>query len=167
MSTKNRRPTRPKNPTPAQVDPVSRLREAIKNARRLSRELKTGDEDLLAKATMLQGVLSGDVIAASIHARARLQRENLRLRARLTHARLKTEAAKQILLDAEARRTTQTTLMTGDALQRIRDIYGLSEPRPVPALPPIEAEPLPALPPATLEEVSKPDNTPPTESTKE
>jgi hypothetical protein len=159
VSTKNRTPRRApanqslKNLTAAQERPADRLRKAIQIARQMQRQLKAGDEDALAQATLLQGVLSGDVIAASIHARQRLQRENLRLRARLTHARLKTEAAKQLLLQAEASRSIRTQDMNEDAYRRIRDLYGL------------DTQPFHALPAANVT-VPQTDNIPPTESSK-
>lgn len=101
--------------------------------------LRAGDEDALAQATMLQGVLSGDVIAASMHARHRLQRENLQLRRRLTLARIKTEAAKQILFEAEAHRSEATGEITALQIQRIREVYGL-ENHPFLQLPPAPQE---------------------------
>jgi len=120
MSTKNRRPAK----APA-LDPTERITAALVAARRIARLVKSGDEDMLARATLLQGVLSGDVVAASIHTRQRMQREILRLKTRLAHAHLKTEAVKQRLLEAEASKIEQAEL-PGHFLNRIREIYGLA-----------------------------------------
>jgi len=119
MSTKNR--TARKAP---QADPTERITAALAAARRIARLVKSGDEDMLARATLLQGVLSGDVVAASIHTRQRMQREILRLKTRLAHAHLKTESVKQRLLEAEASKIEQAEL-PGHFLNRIREIYGL------------------------------------------
>ncbi len=161
MSTRNRVPRRaipaiarstsPKNPihpdegrAPEPADPArvgDRLRNAIQIARRLQRSLKKGDEDALAKSTLLQGVLSGDVVAASIHARQRLQRENLQLRRRLTLARLKTEHAKRLLIEAETARSMKGTEFTQATIDEIKAIYGLAPSlrKSLPA-PPADAE---------------------------
>ena len=119
MSTKNRRPTKAEA-----GDPTERIKAALRQARRIARLVNSGDEDMLARATLLQGVLSGDVVAASIHARQRMQREILRLKTRLAHAHLKTESVKQRLLEAEASKIEQAEL-PGHFLNRIREIYGL------------------------------------------
>ena len=74
---------------------------------------------------MLQGVLSGDVMAAAVVTRQRLQRENLRLRERLTRARIRTEEAKVKLLDIEAEVRTRPELPMYEIVNRMRAIYGL------------------------------------------
>jgi hypothetical protein len=139
MSTRNRRPAK----APA-LDPTERITAALVAARRLARLVKSGDEDLLARATLLQGVLSGDVVAASIHTRQRMQREILRLKTRLAHAHLKTESVKQRLLEIEADRFEHADL-PGTTLTRIYEIYGLKPPRETRALPAatvtVEAQP--------------------------
>lgn len=135
MSTRNRVPKRLKNLTPEPVSQADRLRKAIRNARQMQRVLRSGDEDVLAKATLLQGVLSGDVIAASIQARQRLQRENLHLRRRIATARLKTELVKQRLLEAEAQRIERHEPTPIVVLNSIREVYGLPPHRELPALP--------------------------------
>lgn len=86
--------------------------------------LKRGDADDLANATLLQGIISGDVISASIVTRQRLQRENLRLRQRLAVQKLRESRAQERLLTITAQKTerqeSHATLMS-----RIRNIYGL------------------------------------------
>lgn len=139
MSTRNR--TARKAPA---LDPTERIQAALAQARRIARLVKSGDEDMLARATLLQGVLSGDVVAASIHARQRMQREILRLKTRLAHAHLKTEAVKQRLLEIEADRFEHADL-PGQTLTRIYEIYGLKPPALSRALPAstvtVEAQP--------------------------
>jgi hypothetical protein len=109
----------------------------------MQRTLRAGDEDALAQATMLQGILSGDVIAASMHARQRLQNENLRLRRRLTHVRIKTEEAKRRLLEAETDRSQVSGEITAIQINRIREIYGLEPQRLLPPAREITAFPIP------------------------
>ena len=101
--------------------------------------LKAGDREALVEATMLQGILSGDVIAASIAARARLQREHLQLRRRLAYSRIKTESAKQRLLDVEVEVRTRPQPDLRTMVNRMREIYGLP-PIPSPLLPEVAAE---------------------------
>lgn len=134
-----RSPTRLKNPTSTRrrfrrapaADPVgvaSRLKFAIKKARQMQSTLKAGDEDALTQATLLQGILSGDVMAASFHARQKLQRENFLLRRRLTMSRIKTETVKQRLLAIEANRRERPETPGWVIALKVADIYGLNAP---------------------------------------
>lgn len=124
MSTKNKRPRHARTKTDRSQ--TERIRAALEQARSVARLVKRGDEDMLARATILQGVVSGDVVAASIHARQRMQREILRLKTRLAHAHLKTEAVKQRLLEAEAT-TIEHAELPAQMMMRIREIYGLPQ----------------------------------------
>ena len=87
---------------------------------------------------MLQGVLSGDVMAAAVVTRQRLQRENLRLRERLTRARIKTEEAKYQLLNIESEVRSRPQLDPYEILTRVRAIYGLLPVARAALLPPAE-----------------------------
>lgn len=109
--------------TPAGVG--ERLKNAIREARKMQSVLKAGDEDALASTMLLQGILSGDVMAASFHVRQRLQRENLRLRRRLNMARIKTETAKVRLLEIEATARSRPASSPFELMNHIREIYGL------------------------------------------
>lgn len=80
---------------------------------------------------MIQGVLSGDVMAATFISKQRLARENTRLRRRITFARLRTEEAKRRLLDIEADRRERPDPDPVTMINRIREIYGM---RPLPLL---------------------------------
>ena len=134
------RPTgsaRLKNPTstvghPRQVSPqdparvVSRLKNAIRKARQMQHVMKEGDEDVLIQSTLIQGLLSGDVMAASIRARLKLQRENQRMRRRLTLSRIRTEEVKQRLLSVEADAREKPPRPWHETLNVIREIYGLA-----------------------------------------
>jgi len=118
-----RRPHR--SPPKNQVGAARRWSEGIKKAHQLIDSLKTGDREAIAEATMLQGVLSGDVMAASIITRQRLQRENLRLRERLTRARIRTEQAKVKLLDIEGELRSRPPQDPYQIVNSVRAIYGL------------------------------------------
>ena len=111
-------------------DPAARLRSAIRKARAMQRVLKSGDEDVLIQSTLMQGLLSGDVMAASIRARLKLQRENQSMRRRLTMSRIRTENVKQRLLAIEADRREKPDTPLRDVLYKIRVIYGLNETNP-------------------------------------
>jgi hypothetical protein len=74
---------------------------------------------------MLQGVLSGDVMAAAIITRQRLQHENLRLRERLTRARIRTEEAKHHLLNIESEVRSRPAPDAFEMVNRMRAIYGM------------------------------------------
>jgi hypothetical protein len=96
---------------------------------------------------MLQGILSGDIMAAMVHTRQRLQNENLRLRRRITMSRLKTEEAKARLLSIEADRRARPEPTAREVLEQVRAIYGLPQatqpllPAPADAVAEILAEP--------------------------
>ena len=107
------------------VSPASRLRSAIRKARQMQRVLQAGDEDVLIQSTLMQGLLSGDVMAASIRARLKLQRENQTMRRRLTMARIRTEGVKQKLLEVEVISRSRPEVSLLDTMNRIREIYGL------------------------------------------
>jgi len=96
----------------------------------MQRVLKSGDEDVLIQSTLMQGLLSGDVMAASIRARLKLQRENQSMRRRLTMSRIRTENVKQRLLAIEADRREKPDTPLRDVLYKIREIYGLNETNP-------------------------------------
>ncbi|MBI4166223.1 MAG: hypothetical protein HY508_10880 [Acidobacteria bacterium] len=96
--------------------------------------LQAGDEDVLIQATLMQGLLSGDVMAASIRARLKLQRENQAMRRRLTMSRIRTESVKQRLLTVEAERREKPDEPLQVTLNKIREIYGLKPINP-PLLP--------------------------------
>ena len=113
---------------------VSRVKAAVLKARKMQSVLKSGDEDALVNATLLQGILSGDVTAASFKMRARLQRENMAMRRRLTMSRIKTEQVKQRLLTAEADRREKPDTPWSVTVDRIREVYGLAPMNP-PLLP--------------------------------
>ena len=102
------------------------MKSAIRKARQLKAILRAGDEDALADSMLLQGILSGDVMAASFHVRQRLQRENLRLRRRLNMARIKTEAAKVRLLEIELYNRSKEPELVETTLNKIKQIYGLA-----------------------------------------
>jgi hypothetical protein len=131
-----RRPHRAalKNP----VELTARWRDGIRKAHQLINTLKKGDREAIAEATMLQGVLSGDVMAAAVVTRQRLQRENLRLRERLTRARIKTEEAKYQLLNIESEVRSRPQLDPYEILTRVRAIYGLLPVARAALLPPAE-----------------------------
>lgn len=128
----------PKNTTPpkrhkthfAPRGATSRLQSAIKKAGEMRDQLKKGNMGIeeLATATLLQGIVSGDVISASIITRQRLQRENLRLRARLTNQKLRESHAKERLLQATAEKA-ERQLSREELTARIREIYGLPVPK--------------------------------------
>lgn len=156
MSTSNRRPRR------AALAPTDRIRQGLAQARRIVRLVKRGDEDMLARATLLQGVLSGDVVAASIHARQRMQRDILRLKTRLAHEHLRTEQVKRRLLEAQVE-TIEHADLTGTAIARIYEIYGLQPPREKPALPPADVTAVPAPLPSPPSQKSHADPSNPTD----
>ena len=106
--------------------------------------MKRGDREALTGAVLIQGILSGDVVSASIAERQRLQKENLKLRQRLTHAKLRTERAKAVLLE---RASIDRPALVGDALMHeLYGIYGMDY-RPHRALPEpaVEAEIVPTV----------------------
>jgi hypothetical protein len=142
---KTRRHQRLKNPTssvgPYRLRPsknpvgtASRVRVAIQKARAILREFKQGDQAVVTQAVMLPGILSGDIMAAMVHTRQRLQNENLRLRRRITMSRLKTEEAKARLLSIEADRRSRPEPTASEILSQVRAIYGLTHTSP-PLLP--------------------------------
>jgi len=156
---------------PKSFDPA-RIRRAVKDARQLLAAAGERGQQDLTRALLLQGILSGDAVAASIAERQRLQKANLRLRQRLTHARLRTERAKAQLLERAA---TRPTPLQGLALvNALREIYGIP---PLPLLPPAElttefqvtAEIVPPVSPETRsdppvraeKEIEKHPNSPP------
>lgn len=141
---------------PAPFD-ANRVKTALTHARQLLRAAGARGQQELTQALLLQGILSGDVVSASIAQRQRLQKANLRLRQRLTYARLRTERAKAQLLE---RTLTRPTPLQGlDLVNQLREIYGIA---PLPLLPaaPVTAE---IVSPVSLPE--GPD--PPTEEQKE
>ncbi len=117
---------------------AARLKEAVAKAREYKRILQKGDKDALAEAVLLQGIISGDVISASILTRQKMQRENLRLRQRLAVQKLRESRAQQRLLEVTADRAERKQ-SPADLIRTIREIYGLP-PRPIEikALPPAE-----------------------------
>ena len=147
---------------------AKRIETALRDARALLRRAGTRGGQQLAQATLLQGILSGDVLAASMHERQRMQRENLRLRQRFAHVRLRTEQAKAKLLELAA---VQPTKLIGDALmEHIADIYGLEwKARPQLPAAQVEAQVVPIVPPVSPEnradqpviEKKEPDSLPP------
>jgi hypothetical protein len=60
--------------------------------------------------------------------RQRLQRENLRLRTRLSLARLRTEQATQRLLKAQTDREERIPRSIDELRARIAEVYGLPQP---------------------------------------
>lgn len=115
---------------------AARLKDAIAKAGEMSQALKKGKigiEDL-ATATLLQGIVSGDVISAGIITRQRLQRENLRLRMRLAAQKLRQSRAKERLLNVNAEKE-ERQISHGELVNRIRDIYGLEIKPQQPQLP--------------------------------
>jgi hypothetical protein len=96
--------------------------------------MREGDEDALIQSTLLQGLLSGDVVAASIRARLKLQRENQTMRRRLTMSRIRTEQVKQKLLGIEADARSKPAAPWYETVNHIREIYGLPAVNP-PLLP--------------------------------
>jgi len=134
---------------PAPFDP-HRVKAAITAARQLLRAAGEHGQQDLTRALLLQGILSGDTVAAAIAERQRLQKENLRLRQRLTFARLRTERAKAIMLE---KATAAPTRLTGLALvNELRAIYGLQPELLLPAAE-ITAE---IVPPVSLQQGSDP-----------
>jgi hypothetical protein len=107
-----------------------RVKTAITAARQLLRAAGEHGQQDLTRALLLQGILSGDTVAAAIAERQRLQKENLRLRQRLTFARLRTERAKASLLERAA--TRPTPLQGIELINQLRAIYSLA---PLPLLP--------------------------------
>lgn len=103
---------------------ASRLHSAIIKAREMKAILRRGDADDLAQATLLQGIISGDVISASIITRQRLQRENLRLRERLAVQKLRESRAQERLLQLTADKAEQQ-INHAEIVSRVREIYGL------------------------------------------
>lgn len=104
-----------------------RVKQAIATAAFLKKAItRTGITQELAEATLLQGILSGDVAAASIATKVRLMNENLRLRQRLTASRLRSEQVKQAILRNELSRSKRHPPKTQDQIiSSIRAIYGL------------------------------------------
>ncbi len=127
--------TPPARRSPTTVRPLSllrnerRLRKAIATAKHLKQAMRGTNSAELAESLILQGILSGDVYAASIHTRSRLQNENLRLKKRLTNSRLKTERVKRELLEAAKPRphltAEQDRYRNVQMMNRINEIYGL------------------------------------------
>ena len=134
----------PTAPTEKPVGVAARVKKAIKNARAILNQVKKGDANALAQATMLQGLLSGDVMTAAIAERQRLQRENLKLRQRLTHAKMRTERAKAVLLEKAA--APQERLTPPELLAKLREIYGFQPFEEPKALPPAVVTIEPAAP---------------------
>jgi hypothetical protein len=129
----NARPLKPlKIPALHNQEETARLQEGIRKARCMVESLQKGDREALTEATILQGILSGDVVAASIAQRQRLQAEVLRLRARIVRARLKTEEAKRRYLESEITHRDRQVAIGEETFRRIREIYGI-EPRQLPA----------------------------------
>lgn len=113
----------------APFDPA-RIKAAVTRARQLLRAAGESGQQDLTRALLLQGILSGDTVAAAIAERQRLQKENLRLRQRLTYAKLRTERAKAIMLE---KATAAPTRLTGlNLVNQLREIYGIP---PLPLLP--------------------------------
>ena len=141
---------------PAPID-AARVKAAITAARQLLRAAGEHGQQDLTRALLLQGILSGDTVAAAIAERQRLQKENLRLRQRLTFARLRTERAKALILEKAA---TAPLPLTGlDLVNRMREIY---------ALPPLALPPAPAVEAQIVSPVSLPqDSGPPVRGPKE
>ena len=151
---------------------AARVKNAITAARQLLAAAGEHGQQDLTRALLLQGILSGDTVAAAIAERQRLQKENLRLRQRLTFARLRTERAKASLLERAA--TRPTPLQGLDLVNALREIYGIP---PLPLLPPAElttefevtAEIVPPVSPETRsdppvraeKEIEKHPNSPP------
>lgn len=122
------RPKSPKNPTaPRQAqDATRRIKNAINTARNLLRAFKRGDAKAITEATILQGILSGDVTAASVAVKLKLQRENLRLRQLLTRSRLIGEELKQRITRKQGDLLERTKLTHAQRLDAVRSIYGLN-----------------------------------------
>ena len=104
-------------------DQETRLREAVKQARKLSRQLKSGDREALAEAVMLQGILAGDVTSAAIATKLRLQNEMLRIKQRMHRQRLQLEALKTRILAKSLEQPQPPSW--DDVLQTIEEVYGL------------------------------------------
>lgn len=111
------REARPYNDTPE-----NRVKVACQEAKRIMGVLESGDVEALVQATLLQGVASGDIIAASITAKLRLQNENLRLKQRLEKTKLAIQQQK--LRAMEKLNSTEATPQ--QLLGEIAKIYGLA-----------------------------------------
>jgi len=134
---------------PAPFD-AHRVKTAITAARQLLRAAGEHGQQDLTRALLLQGILSGDTVAAAIAERQRLQKENLRLRQRLTFARLRTERAKAIILEKASAGPNQ---LVGEALvNQVRAMYGLQPDLLLPAAE-ITAE---IVPPVSLQQGADP-----------
>jgi len=141
---------------------TTRVKSAIHRARTLLKAAGHHGQEDLTRALLLQGILSGDVISASIAERQRLQKENLRLHQRLTHAKLRTERARAIILEKAS--TVPTALLGLELVNRMREIYALP-PLALPPAPVVEAEIVSPVSPETRSHPDPPDqseNTPPT-----
>ncbi len=106
---------------------ASRVKSAIATAAFLKKAIsQSGLTADLAEATLLQGILSGDVQAAAISTKVKLMNENLRLRQRLTASRLRSEQVKQEILHTELLRSKRNPAQTHEEIiSRIKAIYGL------------------------------------------
>jgi hypothetical protein len=113
----------------AQRSPTQ-VRAAVERAKQILAKLRDGDADALTQATILQGVIAGDVLSAMFVARQRLQRENLALRNRIARARIKTEAVKQRLLSIEADNRSLPPQDPVVIINNIRALYGLPPTNP-------------------------------------
>lgn len=111
----------PPEQPPTDSTPKSHLVTAVAEAREILEGIsEAGKRDLL-EATILQGVASGDVMAAAVATRLRLQNENLRLKVRLNRWKEKRERIRAEILERSNKdQPTRETLV-----QAIREVYGL------------------------------------------
>lgn len=91
-----------------------------------------------------------------------MQRDILRLKTRLAHEHLRTEQVKRRLLEAQVE-TIEHADLTGTAIARIYEIYGLQPPREKPALPPADVTAVPAPLPSPPSQKSHADPSNPTD----
>jgi regulator of replication initiation timing len=97
------------------------LRDAANEAKQIIGGLNDLEKQALIEATLFQAIASGDIIAAAVTQKVRLQRENLRLRARLARVKLKIEEQKLKALETLNKpKPTPTELQNA-----IAAIYGL------------------------------------------
>lgn len=120
-------------PLKGQTDVQSeRIKSAIRNAKKMLRAFKKGDAEKVTEATLMQGILSGDVTAAAIAVKIKLQNENLALRRALALSRLRTEGLTQRIQRRQAELMEKPALTSTEQQQlmarRIQEVYGVALP---------------------------------------